>query len=403
MKRPRLLPALGGLLALLLVLLLVLPMLFQDRIAARVKLQLNRTLAARIDWGDAGLSFFRNFPNLTLRLDDLTVANTGRFEGDTLAAIRHLGVVISVPSVLGNVVAGRPIVVRGVELDRPRLSLIALEDGTSNWDITRDSVASRESREGKAMEVSLRRLEIKDADIALDNRRARLKATLKGYDQTLSGDFSRREVDVQTRLNADTANVVFAGIPYLNRVKLGLSADARADLAQKSYVLKDTELSLNDLKLRVDGSARSVGELLGLDLAFQAPSTNFRSILSLVPAVYARDFDQVKTSGNFTMEGRVKGEYGDSAFPAFSLNAKVNDAAFQYPDLPLPARSIFLDLALTNPGGSADSTVVKLDRFHLLLGGNPVQAALVLKTPLSDPNVDLRVKGKVDLADLRRA
>ena len=100
------------------------------------------------------------------------------------------------------------------------------------------------------MELSLRRFEIKDADIAFDNRRARLKATLKGYDQTLSGDFSQSEVDVQTRLNADTASVIFAGIPYLNRVKLGLTADARADLAQKSYILKDTELSLNDLKLR---------------------------------------------------------------------------------------------------------------------------------------------------------
>ncbi len=400
MKRPRLLPALGGLLALFLVLLLVLPMLFQDQIAARAKLQLNNTLAARIDWRDAGLSFFRNFPNLTLRLDDLTVANTGRFEGDTLAAIRHFGVVVSVPSVLANVVAGRPIVVRGVELDQPRLSLIALEDGTSNWDITRDSRLATD--DSKPMEVSLRRLEIKDADIALDNRRARLKATLKGYDQTLSGDFSQREVDVRTRLSADTANVTFAGIPYLNRVKLGLSADARADLAQKSYVLQDTELSLNDLKLRVSGSAKSVGELLGLDLAFQAPSTNFRSILSLVPAVYAREFDRVKTSGNFTMDGKVKGEYGDSAFPAFVLNAKVNDAAFQYPDLPLPARSIFLDLALTNPGGSADSTVVRLDRFHFRIGRNPVEAAMVLRTPVSDPNVDLTVKGKLDLADVRR-
>ena len=61
-----------------------------------------------------------------------------------------------------------------------------------------------------------------------------------------------------------------------------------------------------------------------------------------------------------------------------------------------------MDLALTNPGGSADSTVVKLDRFHLLLGRNPVDASMVLRTPVSDPDVDLRVKGKVDLADVRR-
>ena len=50
-----------------------------------------------------------------------------------------------------------------------------------------------------------------------------------------------------------------------------------------------------------------------------------------------------------------------SAFPSFAINTKVDNAAFQYPDLPLPARDIFVDLSLTNPGGSADSTVVKLD------------------------------------------
>jgi hypothetical protein len=409
MKRPtRLLAAIGALLALLLVVLLVLPMLFQDKIAARVKLELNRSLAARIDWRDAGLTFFRHFPNLTLRLDDLTVANEGRFAGDTLAAIRRLQVILDLPSVLRSALGsgGGPIVVRGVELDQPRLSLIALEDGSVNWDISRQSQEPGPhgpgSPQSKAMEVSYRRFEIKDGDIAFDNRRAKLKATLKGFNQSLSGDFSQKQVDVQTRLSADTVSVVFAGIPYLNRVKLGLITDVQADLADKSYVLKQTDLSLNDLKLGVSGSVKSTGKLLALDLAFKAPSTNFRSILSLVPAVYAHDFDKVKTSGSFTVSGRVKGEYGDSAFPAFQLVAKVNDAAFQYPDLPLPARSISLDLALTNPGGSADSTVVKLDRFHMLLGANPVDAGLVLKTPLSDPDVDFRVRGKVDLADLRR-
>ena len=244
------------------------------------------------------------------------------------------------------------------------------------------------------MAVSLRRFEIKDAAIAFDNRQAKLKATLNGYNQSLSRRLQPEPGRRPDQANADTASVTFAGIPYLNRVKLGLTADVQADLANKSYTLKDTELSLNDLKLGVSGSAKSAGKLLGLDLAFKAPSTNFRSILSLVPAVYAHDFDKVKTSGSIAVNGRVKGEYGDSAFPAFAINTKVNNAAFQYPDLPLPARSIFMDLALTNPGGSADSTVVKLDRFHMLLGANPVDATLVLRTPMSDPNVDLTGQGQ---------
>jgi hypothetical protein len=401
MKRRTIFIAGAGLFAVLLILLLVLPLLFKDQIAERAKTAVNQNLKARIDWSDVGLSFFRDFPNLTLTLDGLTAVGVDRFQGDTLAAVRHLRVSLSLPSVLGNVMGGSgPVVVRGIELDQPRLRLIALEDGTANWDISRESGVG--TRESKAMEVSLRNFSIKDANVALDNREAKLKATLSGYHQTLSGDFSQKQVDVQTRLDADTASMSFAGISYLNRVKLGLTADARADLEKKTYVLDHTELTLNDLKLRVAGSIRSVGELLGLDLAFRAPSTDFRSILSLVPAVYARDFDKVKTSGSFTMNARVKGDYGDRAFPAFRLNAKVNDAAFQYPDLPLPARSIFLDLALTNPGGSADSTVVNLDRFHLRIGRNPVDASMVLRTPVSDPNVDLTVKGKLDLADVGR-
>lgn len=404
MKRPTRIPTIAGaVLVLVLALLFVLPLLFKDQIAQRVKTEVNRNLDARVDWRDVGLSFFRNFPNLTLTLDDLTAANVGRFQGDTLAAVRHLRVVLDLASVLGNVTAGRPIVVRAIELDQPRLRLVKLEDGAANWDITGKTAETKpQAGATKSMAISLRKFAIHDAAVTFDDRHAKLNASLSGYDQSLSGDFSRDLVGIQTKADADTVSVTFAGIPYLNRVRLGLTADVQADLAKKTYTLKGTELRLNDLRLGVSGTANTAGKNTGLDLVFDAPSTNFRSILSLVPAVYAHDFEKVKTAGTIAVNGRVKGEYGDSAFPLFALNAKVDNAAFQYPDLPLPARDIFVDLSLTNPGGSADSTVVRLDRFHLLLGRNPVDANAVLRTPISDPDVDLHVKGKVDLADVRR-
>jgi hypothetical protein len=402
MKKPtRVLTIVGTLILLLLALLLVLPLLFRDRIAQRAKLAVNQNLNARVDWRNVGLTFFHDFPNLTLSLDDLTAANVGRFQGDTLAAVRHLRVVLDLASVLGNVTSGRPIVVRAVELDQPRLRLIALEDGTANWDITKKAPAPQ-AEASKPVAISLRRFEISNAAVTFDNRKAKLKATLTGFNQSLSGDFSRSLVGIRTKADADTVSVTFAGIPYLNRVKLGLTADVQADLARKLYTLKNTELRLNDLALGVSGAASTAGKNMGLDLAFKAPSSNFRSILSLVPAVYAHDFQKVKTAGKISVDGRVKGQYGDKAFPSFAINAKVDNAAFQYPDLPLPARNIVMDLSLTNPGGSADSTVVNLRKFHLLIGRNPVDATLVLRTPLSDPDVDARVAGKVDLADVRR-
>jgi hypothetical protein len=407
MKRParKSLIVVGTLLALIL-LLLVLPVLFGGRIANRVKTEVNRTLDARVDWAAAGLGLFHDFPNLTLRLDDLTVVGVGRFQGDTLAAVLQLRVVLDLASAVRNAVgSSSPVIVRAIELDRPRLSLVALEDGSANWDITKKAAAQPQAQPAKPVAINLQRFEITKAAVAFDNRKAKLKARVTGYDQSLAGDFSRDLVALRTRADADTVSVTFAGIPYLNKVKLALTADVQADLAKKSYTLKDTGLRLNDLTLgvlgRIDQGGKD-GNTLALDLAFSAPSTNFRSVLSLVPAVYAHDFEKVKTSGTFAVKGTVKGEYGDSAFPSLALNLKVDNAAFQYPDLPLPARDISMDLSLSNPGGSADSTLLKLQRFHLLIGRNPVDATLTLRTPISDPDVDARLAGKIDLADVRR-
>jgi hypothetical protein len=386
-----------------LVLLAVLPFLFRDRIAQRVQQEVNDDVNARVAWRGVGLSFFRHFPNLSLTLDDLSAAGVGRFEGDTLAAVSHLRVVLDVTSVVGNVLGGTPLVVRAIELDQPRVHLLALEDGTANWNITKTPPAAPQPKpNAKPLAVSLRRFQITGGAIVFDDRHTRLLASLAGYDQTLSGDLSQSRVTIQTTATVDSATVVFAGIPYLEHVKIGLTGNVDADLSGKTYTLANTQLRLNDLAVAASGSVKSAGSVLALDLAFKAPRSDFKSILSLVPGVYAHDFDKVQASGTIALDGWIKGPYGPTSFPAFALTTRVNDAAFKYADLPLPARSIAVDLSLSNPGGSADSTIVKLGRFHVVLGANPVDASMVLRTPVSDPDIDARLTGRVDLADLRR-
>jgi uncharacterized protein involved in outer membrane biogenesis len=226
-----------------------------------------------VDWRNASLSLFGNFPNLTLRLDDLSAVGVGRFEGDTLAAVRQLRVVLDLFSVLR-----RPIVVRAVELDRPRLSLVALEDGTANWDITKkDSAAAPKAEAGRPVAISLQRFAIDSGSVSFDNRAARLRASLTGLDQTLTGDFGNDQVNVETRAHADTVTVEFAGITYLNRVRLDLSVDAAADLAKKTLTLGESGLRLNELLAAFSGSVASAGERLSLDLAFGAPKPTSRT------------------------------------------------------------------------------------------------------------------------------
>ena len=401
-KRTRILVAIGIVLVLPLVALVVVPVVFRDRIVARVKAEANRTIEARVDWQGASLALFRDFPNLTLGLADFTVAGTGRFAGDTLAKVRRLQIVLDLASVVRSVRSGAPIIVRSVDLDRPTLALKVLEDGTANWDISKDTPAGSKQKASRPMTVSLRELDIRDAAISLDDRQSKLFASLTGFRQSLTGDFGQDVFVLRTRAHSDTASLRFGGIPYLNRVALDIAADLGADMRTKKFTFAKNEVRLNDLALGFSGSATVAEDRVALDVAFKTPRTEFRHILSLIPAIYSQSFQTIRTSGAVAVSGTIKGDYGDRAFPSFAVNAKVTNGAFKYPDLPLPARDIALDLALRNPGGNVDSTVVQLDRFHAVIGREPIDAAMVLRTPVSDPDVDLRLRGKIDLADVRR-
>ena len=395
--------ALGGailVLAVLLVLVLV-PLLYQGRIAARLKSEIASSVNARVDWRSARVGLLRDFPNASLSLTRLSVVGVQPFAGDTLAAVDDARLVLELGSVLGFLRHGDPIVIREVVLQQPRVGLRVLADGRANWDIARPSPASK-AKHDRAVGVTLRNLQLTDATITLDDRHANLALALHGLDEALRGDFASERFRLSTRTRVDSAFVRFAGVPWLSRVAIRLDADVDADLRNHRFTFRRDTLRLNELLLAFEGSATLGKPDMTLDVAFAAPGNAFRDILSLVPAVYAEDFAKLRTAGRMSVSGRVHGRYGPHAFPAFAIRARVDSGAFRDPSLPLPARGIFLDLAVDNPGGHVDSTVVNLKRFHAEVGNRPVDARLVVRTPVSDPDIDLRLRGALDLADLAR-
>ena len=392
-----------GFLGLVLAVLLLAPFLLRDRISARLQAEASKSLNATVAWSELSLGLIRSFPNLALGLENLSVAGVGPFAGDTLVRLRRLDLVLDLGSAIRVARGGGPLVVRRVALDQPVIRLRVLEDGTANWDINRkkaDKPAAPSDDEG--MTLALREFRIDDGTLSMDNRPAGLIASLDGIRHRLSGDLSRDKVTLRTATTVDTASLAFAGVPWLNGVRVALDADLDANVTERRYTLDKGQLRLNNLGLVLSGTVQPGEPNTALDLTFSSPSTAFADILSLVPAVYRHDVAKLQTSGTMAVAGKVKGNHGPNAFPSLNLTATVANGNFRYPDLPLPAREIAFDLAITNPGGSVDSTVVQLQRFHMRLGDRPLDAALTVRTPVSDPDVDFSARGSLDLADVGR-
>ncbi|MBK8227349.1 MAG: AsmA family protein [Flavobacteriales bacterium] len=398
----RILLSFGILLILLLAAAVLIPILFKDKIEAAVKVEVNKSLNATVNWGEWDITLLRSFPNLTVEIADVSVLNTAPFEGVELARIAGLIATVDIKSLFGD-----RIEVKRIHLEKPNIHVKVLTDGTANWDIAKADSAAVEAEASAdtsaGFRLGLDEFSIADGRLVYDDASLGYYMDLLSLDLTGSGDMTQDLYLLKTVLHADTANVVFDGVKYLRNVKADVKADIDMDMPNMKFAFKENEATINELVLGFDGWLAMPGDPIDMDLTWNAKKTDFATLLSLVPADFATDLNGVEMSGKAAFSGHVKGTYSESSMPGFGLVMEVDNGRFKYPDLPASVDDIHVDLKVNSPGGKdLDGTVVDLKRFAMKMAGNPVEARMHLTHPISDPNVDAELKADLDLASVKK-
>jgi hypothetical protein len=387
---------------------IVLPIVFKDDLIALVQKEANNNLNATLEFGDIGLSMFESFPDFTLTIENIKVSGHDEFGGVALADIEALKLSLDLMSVIN----GGKIQINTIGLVTPKLHVIVLKDGTANYDIAKASDDTEESTEEEVADgtgsdggfnIGLSEYYVRNADIKYDDRAGGIYAHLVNFTHEGIGDFTQDDFLLETMTDADAIDFSMDGVSYLNHTSLDMKFDMNMNLPNMRFEFVENYVKLNALHLGFDGSVAMPDEEAGptdLDITFETKETTFKSLLSLVPAIFMTDFEDIETDGNLALSGLAKGRMVGDQLPAFALDLTVSDARFQYPDLPKAAENIAIDLHVKNPGGSDDNTVVDLNKFHVELAKNPVDMTLHMRTPISDPFIDASILMNMDLASL---
>lgn len=378
--------------------LVAIPFLFKDKIIAKVKEEANKQLNAKMDFGGFDLTIIRSFPNLRFQLENFSLIGINDFEGDTLVSIKSFYVNLDLMSVIN----GSQYKVNGLILDQPKIKAIKLSNGLTNWNILKASSleeTSTDKESANSFSLSLKKFEIIGGIIRFDDDSSSIHTYLKNLDYTLSGDFSEVQTTLINELSIERMDVSYGGISYFNKTKVELNASIEADLVKKKYVLKDNSLVLNALELAWEGYVEMPARDITMDLKFGAKKTEFKNILSLIPAVFMKDFETVKTGGKLGLDGYAKGVYNERMLPSFGLKIAVDKGYFKYPTLPKEVKNIALHMDISGKG-TPDNTVIDIKKFHFDISENPVDISLLVKTPISDPFIKGQILGKINLGSL---
>lgn len=382
------------------------PFIFKDKLVQLVKDQANQNLNAKVDFGAFDLTLFSSFPDFRFKIQNVSVINVEPFAGDTLAYIKQLSFDLNIKSVI----SGGPYQINSVTIDDSKINAAVMHDGKANWDIAKpstDTTKAVAASEPTKFNVKLKSLKINHSDITYNDMQGNMSAALKDLNYTLSGDFTQDNFVLSNLLEIAETTVNSGGVGYLTKAKVGFKADIDMNMPNMKFTFKENELSLNELGFSFDGFVEMPKDDIGMDLKFGAKQTEFKSILSLIPSVYSKDFASVKTEGKLKLDGFAKGtmhsekDSTKNTYPSFEVNLGIANAMFKYPSLPKSVNDINIDVHVENKQNYLDATVIDVNKFHLNMAGNPINMWAHVKTPISDPEVSAEVKGIVDLVSVK--
>ncbi|MEI6411760.1 MAG: AsmA-like C-terminal region-containing protein [Bacteroidota bacterium] len=381
--------------------LIALPYFFKDEIIAQVKSTANESLTAKLDFTDVDISIFRHFPKLSVGLNGLDITGTGPFDGVKLIQCERLDVAVD----LWSAIFGSSIDIKGLYFVKPDIKVYVLSNGKANYDITKPSTApASTSSSTSSSPIKLEHYGITDGKILYDDRSLNMRAELEGMNHSGSGELTADLYDLVMKTTVQKLSVNYGGMQYLRNAQAEWNVTLGADMKNMKFTFKDNDMKVNALQLLLNGWVQMPNDNdILMDLTFGTPANTFKSLLSIIPGAYTKDFDGVQANGTVQFAGFAKGKYNEKTYPAFKLDFKVGNADFKYPSLPLGVTNINVDAGINSPTSRMNDMTVDVPKFSLKIGSNPLEGYFHLKTPESDPTVDTKVNGTLNLSELSKA
>ena len=380
-------------------LLIAIPYFFKNQINAKILESINNSVDAKVSFVDADLSLLKSFPQANVTIEKLSIVNNAPFKGDTLIYLGELNLKMSVKELFKS--KEEAINIEAISSKNGLINIIFNKDGIGNFEIALKNKEADKSK-SKPMSLKIKEYSIENYTFQYYDESSKIRMKLDSLNHSGSGDFASSKLDLVTK-SAANVSLDMDKINYMKKVPVTLDAVLGIDLEKSKYTFKENKAHINKLPLEFDGFLQMVANGQNYDLKFKTPTSSFENFLGLVPSGYSGSIKDVKTTGEFTVNGFAKGLFSDTTVPKFNIEIASNNASFQYPNLPKSVRNIVIDTKIINETGILNDTYLNLDKISFKIDQDVFEAKATIRNITKNALVDASLKGKINLSNLSKA
>lgn len=394
----------GIILLIFIAILIAVPFVLESKIDAIVQNYADENLDADLSFDDVSLSLISSFPNAEVSVENLKIVNRAPFKGETLATAKAL----SFEMPIGELFKGsdEPLVVNEIIADELLLTLKTNKNGTTNYDIVKQdedaSTVSESEEQSSGFSFDIQNYELNNSAFTYIDEGANTSLYATEINHNGKGIFSGEVSELDTKTEAKISMSVDS-TQYLSNNSIKLDALIGMDLEQNKYTFKENKGFINALPLEFEGFVQMVEEGQQIDIKFKNPESSFKDFLAVIPESYAKNIENVNTTGNFTVNGVIKGLVSEETIPTLDINMKSDNASFKYPDLPKSVRNIMINASVKNTTGNADDTYVDLNQLDFKIDEDVFKSEAHIKNLTGNMLVNANLDGVLNLANITKA
>ncbi len=392
----------GITLFILIVALFATPYLFKDKIEALVLKTINENVDAKVNFEEVDLSLFKNFPKATVSIDKISIINKAPFEGDTLFYSGELNLKMAVNQLFKG--KDEPMEIEGISSTNGKVNILFNKDGLGNYDIALKNKPKEDekSTESEPFNLKIDNYSVENLRFTFTDQASKMNMILDSINHIGKGNFAQDVLDLDTKTTAKIT-FIMEQMTYMKNVALSLDAILGIDLKNSKYTFKENKATINQLPLEFNGFIQLLEQGQQYNLSFKTPTSSFKNFLGLIPEAYSGNLKDVKTEGNLTFSGNVKGILTEATIPTFALKIAAKNAWFQYASLPKKVQNINIDTDVVNKTGTLNDTYINVNNFSFSIDKDVFSAKALLKNITQNALVDAQLKGTINLANVTKA
>ncbi|MFI3265889.1 MAG: AsmA-like C-terminal region-containing protein [Rikenellaceae bacterium] len=339
------------------------------------------------------LSLFTRFPNVTLRIDSLRIAQTNDSISDLIFA-RECRVSVNPVALLSkNLTINRvslldaSIYVYVDSLHGPIKTFI-LPDSTSEQEDTTSST------DLSGYSLTLRRLKIDSTQIVIDDRTREFYTRVDDFAVDMSMNLSSRISDLEIATGFSNLIVWTQGDLLVKKTAMELRSTMSIDRDAMQISFDRARVMLNNIDLRASGLLErdTIAGGIQVDIQSSLNTPSLSEFLALIPSSVIDGKDEITTQGEVLFDIDIKGLYSDNSYPTMGATLKIDNAQAKYASRKLALEEVDCDaymfVDLNSPKNSyADIKSLKIntsDIIDLTVNGKVTNI-------IDDPEVDMSV------------